>query len=259
MINILELVKKFQSTVLGGMEDGFCRYGKLVSKYPAVAIIFCLVLTGLCSIGFMFWKEESDGLKLWQPQESEYTKQTIWLKENFPPDTRFCSILLLADNVLQPSVLQQFYLLYEDIVKIPYNDTSTTSFWKTICRKIPGGDCMEFSPLQVFKESDGSYNKENINSLTLAQIQDKINTVWGRTESLFGSVSKTADGKVESAKAMTARFIIYSKNREDESKDFELKLINMVNTRQFKDGVRAYPLTPRSFGDLVGGSISGKM
>lgn len=37
-------------------------------------------------------------------------------------------------------------------------------------------------------------------------------------ESLFGSVSKTADGKVESAKAMTARFIIYSKNREDESK-----------------------------------------
>jgi len=33
MINILELVKKFQSTVLGGMEEGFCRYGKLVSKY----------------------------------------------------------------------------------------------------------------------------------------------------------------------------------------------------------------------------------
>ena len=45
----------------------------------------------------------------------------------------------------------------------------------------PGGDCMEFSPLQVFKESDGSYNKENINSLTLAQIQDKINIGWGRT------------------------------------------------------------------------------
>lgn len=37
-------------------------------------------------------------------------------------------------------------------------------------------------------------------------------------ESLFGSVSKTADGKVESAKALTARFIIYSKDREDESK-----------------------------------------
>lgn len=31
----------------------------------------------------------------------------------------------------------------------------------------------------------------------------------------------------------------------------------MVNERQFKDGVKAYPLTPRSFGDLVGGSISG--
>ena len=43
---------------------------------------------------------------------------------------------------------------------------------------------MEFSPLQVFKESDGSYNKENINSLTLAQILDKINTGWGRTGTL---------------------------------------------------------------------------
>ena len=35
---------------------------------------------------------------------------------------------------------------------------------------------------------------------------------------MFGSVIKTADGVVESAKAMTARFIIYSKDREDESK-----------------------------------------
>lgn len=43
---------------------------------------------------------------------------------------------------------------------------------------------MEFSPLQVFKEADGSYNKENINSLTLSQIQDKINTGWGKTGSL---------------------------------------------------------------------------
>ena len=41
-----------------------------------------------------------------------------------------------------------------------------------------GGDCAEFTPLALFKGSDGTYNKAEIRALTLAQIQDRITAGW---------------------------------------------------------------------------------
>ena len=59
---------KFQDLVLGSLERGFTKYGKLVAKYPALFIVLSLILTGVCSLGFLDWKSENDGLKLWLPK-----------------------------------------------------------------------------------------------------------------------------------------------------------------------------------------------
>ena len=60
--------EKFQDLVLGSLERGFTWYGRQVAKYPAVFIVLALILTGICSTGFINWKTEDDGLKLWLPQ-----------------------------------------------------------------------------------------------------------------------------------------------------------------------------------------------
>ena len=60
----------FQDLVLGSLEKVFIWYGRAVARYPAVAIVLALILTGICSIGFLDWKTENDGLKLWLPKVS---------------------------------------------------------------------------------------------------------------------------------------------------------------------------------------------
>ena len=73
-------------------------------------IAISLLATGLCSIGFIWFYSEVDPYKLWVPRGSDSVQDDKWLKENFPPDTRFNSILIAGDDILQPEVIQEVIL-----------------------------------------------------------------------------------------------------------------------------------------------------
>ena len=94
------------------------RYGALVTRYPAAFILGAVILTAIASTGFIVIEEEKDGLKLWQPDDSEFVKNTDWIRKTFPSKTRFSSILILADNVLEPEIIKQTYSLLKDIQNI---------------------------------------------------------------------------------------------------------------------------------------------
>ena len=51
-----------------------CRYGALVTRYPAAFIIGTVIITAAASTGFIVLEEEKDGLKLWQPKDSDFVK-----------------------------------------------------------------------------------------------------------------------------------------------------------------------------------------
>lgn len=82
------------------------RYGKTVATWPVAFIIGSLFICGLCTLGLFKYTEEGNPYKLWIPQESDFVKNSEWLWENFPPDLRFHSVIITADNVLEPSVIQ---------------------------------------------------------------------------------------------------------------------------------------------------------
>jgi len=258
----------FQDLVLGSLEKVFIWYGRAVARYPAVAIVLALILTGICSIGFLDWKTENDGLKLWLPKDSDFVKNTDWIRRTFPSKTRYSSILMISDNVLTASSVKQVYRLLKEIKTIK-NGSDSTPLWTKKCQKSPFQACLEMSLLELYYlTSQGKYDEETILNLSDEDIINKINknkTKSGITggpffpETYLGSITKNENGQIVAAKAMLMNFIGVNEGdqRGDEaSLMFEEKLLNLVNDDfEFKEGLVAYPLTMRSFGDLVGGSI----
>ena len=73
----------------------------------------------------MVMEEETDGLNLWQPSDSDYVKNMKWLRANFPSKTRVSSILILSDNVLDPTVIKNTFLLLQKIFLFLYDTYKT--------------------------------------------------------------------------------------------------------------------------------------
>ena len=124
----------------------------------------------------MSMEEETDNLKLWQPQDSEYVRNSMWLRDNFPSNTSESSILILSDNVLEPDVIKKTFLLLQKIQAIKLSDTQE-AIWKNICRRNPVTDkCMELSVLEAFqKPKSYEYDIAKIENLsTLQEVKDEI-------------------------------------------------------------------------------------
>ena len=46
-----KVAEKFQQAVMGNLELAFTNYGRVVARFPAVFIVICAAICGLCSIG----------------------------------------------------------------------------------------------------------------------------------------------------------------------------------------------------------------
>jgi hypothetical protein len=62
----------FQNTIFGIMEKFFKWYGYQVAKYPHFAILGCLVFAGLCCLGFLNFRKETDQHELWLPSDATW-------------------------------------------------------------------------------------------------------------------------------------------------------------------------------------------
>lgn len=111
----------------------------------------CLATCGLLSIGLIKFDTEASPYKLWIPQNADFVINANWLWENFPSDTRYHSVIVTADNVLTPEVLQyvkmsdynlylflpnSFFLFFQVFhihQKVHRIETPNGKTWKTSC------------------------------------------------------------------------------------------------------------------------------
>ena len=122
-------------------------------------------------------EEETDSLNLWLPTDSEYVRNSKWLRENFPSKTRLSSILILSDNVLEPTVIKETFLLLQQIKRIKVND-SEEAVWEKICARNPVTQkCIELSVLEAFQTPSYEYDSAGIGNLSSVQeVIDAIQT-----------------------------------------------------------------------------------
>ena len=83
-----------------------CRWGLLIGKYPWAFMLAVVIVVGVCGSGMVFFTQESRQDKLWVPDGSQALQDKAWVETNFPSKTRFETMLLVADNVLEPKVIQ---------------------------------------------------------------------------------------------------------------------------------------------------------
>ena len=82
------------------------RLGHTIGKYPLPTLAVCLLCTGVFGAGISFFYQEAQPGNLWVPADSVAQEHRQWIDDNYPPDyLRFESMIVEAENVLDPSVL----------------------------------------------------------------------------------------------------------------------------------------------------------
>eukprot|EP00095_Tigriopus_kingsejongensis_P000433 maker-scaffold171_size289870-snap-gene-1.39 protein:Tk00433 transcript:maker-scaffold171_size289870-snap-gene-1.39-mRNA-1 annotation:"hypothetical protein DAPPUDRAFT_306990" len=130
----MKFLDKVSSVIVGGFERFFYWYGKLISRSPWLFLIGCLVGAGLCGIGLMELREETNAFKLWVPSGSDFVANNEWLEANFPPDTRYNNVLLTAPNVLTPAILKQMFEIHQSVSTVNLTDGQS---WDDVCKRVP--------------------------------------------------------------------------------------------------------------------------
>ena len=123
-----------KEAVLLKMEDFFQWYGQLVATKPLITILLCLLVTALAGVGLLRFQAENEGIKLWIPEDSDFRQNNDWLFENFPRSARFGSLILVAEDVLTPSVIQAMYAVSRAVAQIHNKNNDT---WESMCLRRP--------------------------------------------------------------------------------------------------------------------------
>ena len=114
----------------------FASYGRLVARYPLIMISCCFVTTGLALIGMIRYRTENNAFKLWIPDNSDFVANFAWLEENSPPDIRFNSVILAAEeNILTPTALLHMVRLHSKVESL--RTSPSVLSWEEVCYDIP--------------------------------------------------------------------------------------------------------------------------
>ena len=82
------------------------RYGKTVGSHPCVCIIASCLLVIVCASGLVNFQLEIRRDKLWVPPGSRILDDINRVEHYFPTRHRIETLLIEADNVLDPKVLK---------------------------------------------------------------------------------------------------------------------------------------------------------
>ena len=78
-----------------------------MATYPLPVIVVSLLVTGLGAAGLASIRLENNAIKLWIPQQSDFTRNYNWLYDNHPPEFRQHSIIVHGEDILTPEAIQK--------------------------------------------------------------------------------------------------------------------------------------------------------
>ncbi|XP_026471686.1 protein patched homolog 2-like [Ctenocephalides felis] len=162
----------------------------MIASKPWFVIWFMLFLVIVSSLGLFKFKQEKDPLKLWIDQDSAFVRDTNWLLNTFIEGYRQQNVLITADNVLDPFVLEQVARINDQVLAIQTeNENGIEVPWNKTCFKVP------IVPTKLQSYAKGLSNTSNIipdlsatlpiglycmivNSLKLGCLQYNVVDMW---------------------------------------------------------------------------------
>ena len=102
--------------ILGLLETAFERLGRFIARWPFVIIISCLVLSGLCCIGFINVSFSTNTYDIWDtnpkrdPEGSQSVIHKEWVSNNFGDNLHVHTLIFSTTdpdgNILNPNALK---------------------------------------------------------------------------------------------------------------------------------------------------------
>ena len=106
----------------------FSRLGVKTAQHPIPVILISLLITSLGCIGLGFIKIENNAIKLWIPQQSDFTKNYNWLYENYPPEFRAHSVIVHGEDILTPEAIQKVSSMKNMILVLYFSFSDVTLY-----------------------------------------------------------------------------------------------------------------------------------
>ena len=261
-----------------------------MSRYPLVFILGAVAIAGAASSGFYFQWKETDNNKLWLPKDNEFVKNEGLMNKEFPSNRRVSSIIIEADNVLKPEIINDTFNLLQDIKKIKNatqgqgnyvelhsrnyveldsrSNLSNETLYKKMCKSMKYKRCLDYSILRAFMTQTRNGPQLNSTSITgLTSLIEVLTTInekkpyqhipYDPMDHLGGKIEYN-NSIIISAQAMKLSIIGEMEGAAvDESVlDFERSLAKLVNDRKHVSGMKAYAYTKTSMGDEVGDGVA---
>ncbi|XP_068082190.1 uncharacterized protein [Anabrus simplex] len=83
----------------------FYRLGYFLGLHPFKCIFAAILFCGIAACGMTLSYEELDDIELFMPRDSPIRDAAAWVDKHFQDDLLFQSVIVEADNVLDPRVL----------------------------------------------------------------------------------------------------------------------------------------------------------
>ncbi|XP_054005477.1 patched domain-containing protein 3-like isoform X1 [Hylaeus anthracinus] len=116
------------------VEHFFYGVGLRIARRPLKWLIGSAVIVLLSLSGLYSFHQEKNPMKLWVPQDSDFVHDTEWMIDQFGQGLRMESMILTADNVLEPEALVTLNEIVKEVISAQSSDHIT---WTNVCFKVP--------------------------------------------------------------------------------------------------------------------------
>ena len=131
----MSFCEKGTSQLVNFLEDRFYDWGCFVARHPWKVLLMSIIITSICSVGFINFTKVADPNKIWIPKGSEYLANKQWLSENFPQNKRVQTLIFKSiapdENILTPASLKEMFKLHKMIANLRPNNIS----FEEICER----------------------------------------------------------------------------------------------------------------------------
>ncbi|XP_074095417.1 patched domain-containing protein 3 isoform X1 [Cotesia typhae] len=134
--SVSRLFRRIPQYIATTVENFFYNLGVKIARQPITWMIGSSIVVLLCLGGLYRFRQEKNPLKLWIPPDSDFVKDTEWLMERFDEGQRVETVIMTADDVLQPHVLAEMNEIIKRILAME-TDSQPKLYWTDVCFKIP--------------------------------------------------------------------------------------------------------------------------
>jgi len=125
--------------LIRGMEELFARWGIFVPLHPYPVILASILVTVMCSLGFLQFRMEHQANLLWIPVDSPYNIRQEWIDRNFRSSVRYENMMYTADNVLTPENLRKMLEIHKRVGNIEVGGRR----FSELCARVPIADIFQ--------------------------------------------------------------------------------------------------------------------